>query len=404
MIDMMKIQKNMPLLEHYMYLNTAAASAMPQTVVDEMTNYLQKQASIGPYLPSFRQETYEQVERIREKAALFIGAKQEEIAFVPNGSMAINYVSGGLQWEQDDEVIVLDTEMLSNYVPWLALQQQGVHLKVLKTNADYMVDLEALKQLITPQTRLIAFAHMSNASGALQPAKEICQLAQQYNVLTLINANQTVGLTPLHVKELGCDFLVACGRKWLRGPEGSGILYVRKALISTLTPLMIGWGSTQWDYQNNAYSFLETAKRFEPGCPIIPSILGLGAAIDYANAIGIHHIYERVKQLTNYLLEQLETIPGIVLYGPQNSDHRLSITPFNIDGLSPDDVTNYLAQHGVIIEAGTFMANTIMERNHIQKMARFSPHYFNTFEEIDTAVSLMKKFKELSKGKAQDSY
>lgn len=163
MIDMMKIQKDMPLLEHYMYLNTAAASAMPQPVVDEMTSYLQKQASIGPYLPSFRQETYEQVEKIREKAALFIGAEQEEIAFVPNGSMAINYVSGGLQWEQGDEVIVLDTEMLSNYVPWLALQQQGVHLKVLKTNADYLVDLQALEQLITPQTRLIAFAHMSNA-------------------------------------------------------------------------------------------------------------------------------------------------------------------------------------------------------------------------------------------------
>lgn len=404
MIDMKKIQKDMPLLEHYIYLNTAAASAMPQPVVDEMTSYLQKQASIGPYLPSFRQETYEQVELIREKAALFIGARQEEIAFVPNGSMAINYVAGGLQWEQGDEVIVLDTEMLSNYVPWLALQQQGVCLKVLKTNADYIVDLQVLEQLITSQTKLIAFAHMSNASGALQPAKEICQLARQHKVLTLINANQTVGLTPLHVTELGCDFLVACGRKWLRGPEGSGILYVRQALISTLTPIMIGWGSTQWDYQSNAYSFLDTAKRFEPGCPIIPSILGLGAAIDYANAIGIHHIYERVQQLTNYLLKQLETIPGIVLYGPQNSLHRLSITPFNIEGLSPDDVTNYLAEQGVIIEAGTFMANTIMERNHIHKMARFSPHYFNTFEEIDKAVSVMKEFLELSKVKAQDSY
>ncbi|KGR85901.1 aminotransferase class V-fold PLP-dependent enzyme [Lysinibacillus boronitolerans] len=400
MIDMRKIQQDMPLLEHYIYLNTAAASAMPQPVVDAMTSYLQKQASIGPYLPSFRQETYAQVERIREKAALFIGAIKEEIAFMPNGSVAINYVAGGLQWKQGDEIIVLDTEMLSNYVPWLALQQQGVQLKVLKTNDEYMVDLYALEQLITPQTKLIAFAHMSNAAGALQPAKEICQLAQQHNVLTLMNANQTLGLTPMNVAELGCDFLVACGRKWLRGPEGSGILYVREALIPTLTPIMIGWGSTQWDYQNNAYSFLETAKRFEPGCPIIPSIFGLGAAIDYANNIGIHHIYDRVKQLTNYLIEQLATIPGIVLYGPQNSAHRLSITPFNIEGLSPDELTNALADQGVIIEAGTFMANTIMERNQITKMARFSPHYFNTFEEIDTAVSIMREIQ----AKAQDRH
>ncbi|MEK4171099.1 aminotransferase class V-fold PLP-dependent enzyme [Lysinibacillus sp. FSL L8-0312] len=400
MLNMMKIQKDMPLLEHYIYLNTAAASAMPQPVVDVMASYLQKQASIGPYFPSFRQEIYAQVERIREKSALFIGAKKEEIAFVPNGSMAINYIAGGLQWEQGDEVIVLDTEMLSNYVPWLALQQQGVQLKVLKTNAEYLVDLQELEQLITPHTKLIAFAHMSNAAGALQPAKEICQLAQQHHVLTLINANQTVGLTPIHVAELGCDFLVACGRKWLRGPEGSGILYVRQALIPALTPIMIGWGSTQWDYQNDEYSFLETAKRFEPGCPIIPSILGLGAAIDYANAIGIHSIYERVQQLTNYLVEQLSTIPGIVLYGPQNSAHRLSITPFNIEGISPDELTNELAERGVIIEAGTFMANAIMERNQISQMARFSPHYFNTFEEIDTAVSFMKEIR----AKAQDRY
>ncbi|WP_341299441.1 aminotransferase class V-fold PLP-dependent enzyme [Lysinibacillus sp. FSL H8-0500] len=392
MIDITRIQKDMPLLEHYIYLNTAAASAMPQPVVDVMTSYLQKQASIGPYLPSFRQETYEQVERIREKSALFIGAKKEEIALVPNGSMGINYIAGGLQWHKGDEVIVLDTEMLSNYVPWLALERQGVQLKVLPTNTEYMVDLQELEQLITPRTRLIAFAHMSNAAGALQPAQEICQLAQRHDVRTLINANQTVGLTPIDVRELGCDFLIACGRKWLRGPEGSGILYVRQVLLPTITPIMIGWGSTTWHYQQNDYSFSATAKRFEPGCPVIPSILGLGAAIDYANQIGIDHIYQRVQQLTKYLIKQLETIPGLVLYGPQNIANRLSITPFNIEGVSPEELTNYLAARGVIIEAGTFMANTIMERNHIQQMARFSPHYFNTCEEIDRAVSFIKEF------------
>lgn len=392
-IDIKKIQKDMPLLDKYIYLNTAAASAMPQPVVDAMTSYIQKQASIGPYLPSFRQETYENIDIVREKSAILIGAKKEEIAFVPNGSMAVNFVSGGLQWEKGDEVIVLDTEMLSNYVPWLALEQQGVHLKIFKTNLNYMVDLDKLEKFITPKTIMIAFAHMSNASGAIQPAKEICQLAKQKNVLTLINANQTVGLIPIDVKDLDCDFLLTCGRKWLRGPEGSGILYVRQELIQTLTPIMIGWGSTNWDYRNNDYSFVTTAKRFEPGCPVIPSILGLGAAIDYANDIGIHAIHQQVKLLTTYLLEQLQSIEGIVIYGPQQVANRLSITPFNIKGISPDDVTNYLAQHGVIIEAGTFMANTIMERNGINKMARFSPHYFNTFKEIDIAISLIKELR-----------
>lgn len=392
-IDIKKIQKDMPLLDKYIYLNTAAASAMPQPVVDAMTSYIQKQASIGPYLPSFRQETYENIDIVREKSAVFIGAKKEEIAFVPNGSMAINFVSGGLQWEKGDEVIVLDTEMLSNYVPWLALKQQGVHFKVFKTNLNYMVDLEKLEKFITPKTKMIAFAHMSNASGALQPAKEICQLAKKKNILTLINANQTVGLIPIDVKDLDCDFLLTSGRKWLRGPEGSGILYVREELIQALTPIMIGWGSTNWDYRNDDYSFVATAKRFEPGCPVIPSILGLGAAIDYANDIGIHAIHQQVKRLTTYLLEQLQSIEGMIIYGPQQVANRLSITPFNIEGISPDDVTNYLAHHGVIIEAGTFMANTLMERNNINKMARFSPHYFNTFKEIDDTISWIKELR-----------
>ncbi|MDD1370847.1 aminotransferase class V-fold PLP-dependent enzyme, partial [Bacillus sp. MHSD17] len=187
-----------------------------------------------------------------------------------------------------------------------------------------MVDLEKLEKFITPKTKMIAFAHMSNASGALQPAKEICQLAKKRNVLTLINANQTVGLIPIDVKDLDCDFLLTSGRKWLRGPEGSGILYVREELIQALTPIMIGWGSTNWDYRNDDYSFVATAKRFEPGCPVIPSILGLGAAIDYANDIGIHAIHQQVRRLTTYLLEQLQSIEGMIIYGPQQVANRLS--------------------------------------------------------------------------------
>ncbi|WP_257349824.1 aminotransferase class V-fold PLP-dependent enzyme [Pseudalkalibacillus decolorationis] len=393
-INIEKIRKDMPLHEKYAYLNTAAASAMPQPVVDVITDYLQKQASIGPYLPAFRKETYAKVELIREKAAAFIGATKEEVAFVPNGSMPINYVSGGLHWHKGDEVIVPDTEMLSNYVPWLALEKKGVKLNVLKTGTDCVIDVKELEKLITPNTRLITFAYMPNASGAFQPAKEICRLAKKHNVLTVVNANQTLGLVPMNVNDLDCDFLISCGRKWLRGPEGSGIIYVRQELIKDVTPIMIGWGGADWDFKKNEYSFPSTAKRFEPGCLVIPSILGLGAAIDYANEIGIESIYNRVKELTVYMVEHLKMVPGVTIYGPENIENRISITPFNVEGLSPDHITEYLEEHGIIIEAGTFMANTIMERYKINKMARFSPHYFNTEDEIDRAVALIKELGE----------
>jgi len=391
-MDIQQIRKDTPLHENYAYINTAAASAPPRQVVEAMTDYLVKTSTVGPYLPAFRKEVYAKVDEIRGKAASFIGSAASEIAFVKNGTEGINFVAGGLDWEEGDEVILADLEFHSNYTPWLKLQKEGkITLKVLKTDQSGVISTAELEKLITAKTRLITVSHLPNASGALQPVKEICQLAKKHNVLTLINASQTLGLVPIDVKELQCDFLAACGRKGLRGPEGSGILYIREELISSITPVLIGWGGTTWDFATNEISFLPIAKRVEAGCPIIPSVLGLGAAIEYAQAIRIEAIYERVKALTKYMVEQLSTIPGIAIYGPEKIEDRLSITPFNVAGLTPDRIVEYLEKNHIIIEEGTFMANTMLQSYGISKMARFSPHYFNTTEEIDRAVGLIKE-------------
>ncbi|WP_126428777.1 aminotransferase class V-fold PLP-dependent enzyme [Brevibacillus marinus] len=390
-MDIAQIRKDTPLHEQYSYINTAAASAPPRQVVEAIADYLHKTASLGPYLPSFRRETYAKVDEIREKAGAFIGASAREIAFVKNGTEAINFIAGGLAWNEGDEVILADLEFHSNFVPWLKLQREGkIKLKVLKTDNSGVISVAELEKLITPRTRLITVSHLPNASGALQPVQEICALAKRHNVLTLVNASQTLGLVPIDVKELNCDFLAACGRKWLRGPEGSGILYIREELIDSIQPVLIGWGGTSWDFETNEYSFLPIAKRVEAGCPIVPSILGLGAAIDYAANIGIQAIFERVKELTRYAVERMQTIPGIAIYGPDRIENRLGIIPFNVDGLSPDRITQFLEENRIIIEAGTFMANTMLQQYGIAKMARLSPHYFNTTEEIDRTVELIK--------------
>ncbi|UFJ39259.1 aminotransferase class V-fold PLP-dependent enzyme [Brevibacillus humidisoli] len=389
-MDIQKIRQDTPLHQQYAYINTAAASAPPQQVIDAMTGYLQKTTSVGPYLPAFRREVYAKVDEIRAKTAAFIGAKPSEIAFTKNGTEAINFVASGLNWNEGDQVILADLEFHSNYVPWLKLQNdRNVKLTVLKTDKSGVIRLDALEQAITPNTKLITVSHLPNASGALQPVKEICQLARRRGVLSLINASQTLGLVPLDVSELECDFLAACGRKWLRGPEGSGVLYIREERIGSITPTLIGWGGTSWDFDTNEYSYLPIAKRVEAGCPIIPSILGLGAAIEYADEIGIKAIYERVKKLTRYTVDKMSTVPGMEIYGPEDINNRLAIIPFNIAGLTPDRITEYLEEHHIIIEAGTFMANTMLQQYGINKMARFSPHYFNTVEEIDRAVELM---------------
>lgn len=375
----------------YTYLNTAAASVPPQQVVDTMVAYLQKTATVGPYLPAFRRDIYAKVDAIRETAAAFIGAAREEIAFAKNGTEGINMIASGIRWHEGDEVILADLEFHSNYVPWKRLAEQGkIKLVVLRTDASGVISIRQLEQLITPRTRLITVSHLPNASGALQPIQEICDMASRKGILTLVNASQTLGLVPLDMRALPCDFLVACGRKWLRGPEGSGIVFIRKAQIESITPAFTGWGGTTWDFQTNEISFLSTAKRLEAGCPIIPSILGLGTALEVAQEVGVAAIYRRVKHLTSFTLEKLRTIPGVEIYGPQDETDRLAIIPFNIKGVSPDAITAFLERHAVIIEAGTFMANTLLQQYGIERMARISPHYFNTEQEIERAIALIR--------------
>lgn len=386
----------MPLHEKYIYMNSAAASPPPQQVVDTIIDYLQKTASLGPYLPTFRKEVYQKVDETREKVGKFIGAEASEIAFVKNGTEGINYIANGLTWTEGDEIILADLEFHSNYTPWLKLaDKKKVSLKIIKTNKSGMIDVNLIEKEITSRTKLITISHLPNASGALQEIERICKVAKNYNVLTLINASQTLGLVPIDVKLINCDFLTGSGRKWLRGPEGSGVLYIRESLVESIEPTLIGWGGTTWNFETNEYNYLSTAKRVEAGCPIVPSILGLGAAIDYAQSIGLVNILNRVDSLTRYAVKQLSTIKGVTIYGPQSIENRLAIIPFNVSGLCPDRITDYLEENKVIIESGTFMANKLLQQYGIDKMARLAPHYFNTEEEIDFTVSLIKSLQSI---------
>ncbi|WP_211453716.1 aminotransferase class V-fold PLP-dependent enzyme [Collimonas antrihumi] len=386
------IREDLCLDSGIVYLDNAAASVMPRQVLKAVTGYLERTATVGPYLPSFRRETYAKLETIRASTAAFIGATTEEIAFNKNGSEGISLVAQGIDWQEGDEVIITDFEMLSNLTPWLLLQQAGrILVRTVVSNAQGLLDLEALAALITPRTRLISITHLPNATGAVQPIAAVCKLAQERGIMTLINAAQSLGLIPIDVRELRCDFLVACGRKALRGPEGTGVLYVRAALIPTLTPALVGWWNSSFDPEQNTFALPLTGKRFEAGCPIVPSVIGLGAAIDYANQIGVDNIARRVAQLTAYTIERLLSIPGAQIYGPESIQDRMLIIPFNIDGVDADKIVQHLDAHGVIIEAGHFMATPIMNRHQINKMARISPHYFNTEAEIDSAIALIRE-------------
>lgn len=384
--DLERIRQDTPLFSRYIYLDAAAAAPPPWPVVEAMTTYLKHLAEWGPYLPRFRAETYDRVEEIRRKVADFIGAAPEEIAFTRNGTEGINLVAEGLPWREGDEIVLLDIEFHSNYVPWLRLaKEKGVRLRVIKTPQDGRVTPDMVIAAVNRRTRLVTLTHVSNALGSVQPVAEIgAALKKEYpEVLYLINASQSLGLLPIQVQHLHCDFLTGPGRKWLRGPEGSGLLYVRRERIESLRPPLVGWGGTEWLASEDEFRYAPTAKRFQAGLPDIPAILGLGAALEYAQQLDIQWIANRVRHLTDYGDELLRQIPGVTVLGPRQSRDRIGMIPFTVRGLAPRRVVAALEEEGVIVEAGSFMAHVALAKYGVQEVVRISPHYYNTEADLE---------------------
>jgi cysteine desulfurase / selenocysteine lyase len=386
-----QIRADTPLTENTIYLDTAAASLPPDPVLDEVRNYLSDTGHVGIYLPAFRKKTYARVEAVRAQLAAFLNAQPDEIAFVKNASEAISLVAQGIDWQAGDEILVADTEMLSNLLPWKRLEHtRGVKVTMVPADSEGVLDPQAFARASTPRTRLLTFSHLPNSTGALQDAAAICAVARGLGVLSLVNASQSVGMVRTDVAALGCDFLAGCGRKALRATEGTGFLFVRRTLADTMEPALSGWWNGVYNRTTGELSFVAGARRFEAGCPVVPAILGLGAALSYAEAIGIDAVEARVRELSAYAVERLAGLPGFELYGPRDVSRRMGIVPFNVRGVDPARIVSELEQRNCIIEAGSFMADSILERYGVSTMARVSLHYFNTHSEVHQLTALVR--------------
>lgn len=393
MMDWTRIYQETLVAEHYAYFDTGAAAPPPAPVIDAVKEYLDKTAQLGIYLPGFRKEVYQNIELTREKMAQFIHATAKEITFTKNGTESICLVARGIDWQEGDEIILPDTEMLSNVSVWhLLAKERKLRLVPLNATPEGIIEPESLRKLITPKTRLVSFVALSNVTGAVQPVAQLCHLARASGVLSHVSASQALGMLAINVQEWQCDFLSACGRKGLRAIEGSGVLYVREAHIASLSPTLVGWWNSSLDAQSGEVLLPETAKRFEAGCPNVPAIVSLDRALDYANEIGIDVIEQRCRELTQYALKRLAELPGFEAYGPADAQQRLGIIPFNIKGIQPDKLTAWLEQQKIIIESGHFMASAILRNYQIEKMGRISLHYFNQTAEIDRLVSAITEF------------
>jgi cysteine desulfurase/selenocysteine lyase len=379
------------------YLDNAATSQKPQEVIDTMTTYYSTDNSNihrGVHLLSERATmAYEEA---RLKVQRFINAAEsKEIIFTRGTTEAINLVAGsygGANVKAGDEILITAMEHHSNIVPWQILcDQKGARLRVAPINDDGELILEELEKLINERTRLVSLAHVSNALGTINPLRAVVEIAHSRNVPVMIDGAQAAPHMKLDVQKLDCDFYAFSGHK-VFGPTGIGALFGKASLLDAMPPYQGGGDMIATvTFEKTTYNTLPY--KFEAGTPNIAGTIGLGAAIDYVNQIGIERIARYEHELLEYGSGALSQIPGLRLIG--TAKEKAGVLSFILEGVHPHDVGTILDREGIAIRTGHHCAMPVMERFGIPATARASLAFYNTREEIDALVAGIHKVKEV---------
>lgn len=374
---------------HHLHFNSAGAALQPQAVVAAVIDYLEREAFTGGYRME-AEHTSVLNQGFYATAAQLLNADREEIAFAGSATHAWRTAFNGLQFSPGDEIITALPEYGSNYLAFLQAQEQfGVVLKVIPTAPNGAVDLQAMEQAISSRTRLIAITHVPSNSGLVQPTVAIGRLARAHGVLYLLDACQSLGQLPLDVAEIGCDLLTATGRKFLRGPRGTGLLYVRRSAWGKVRPTSLDIFSGHRSGEG-AYAMRADARRYETYEANRALQIGMQVAMKYALQIGLERIQARVEMLADALRKALSALSGITVLdqGPQLS----GIVTFIAAQKSAQEIADFMVQRQVNMAvagegAGYLYADTLPQK----QVLRASIHYYNTLKEIAQFCSWLEK-------------
>ena len=397
-----EIRKDFPILSTtargrpLVYLDNAATTLKPKSVVEAVQRHLLLGASnVHRGVHYLSEKATADFEASREKVRSFINAREKaEIIFTAGTTVGINLVahSYGSLLKAGDEIIISAMEHHSNIVPWQMLcERQGLTLRVVPVNDRGELDLTALEQLINQKTRLVAIVAVSNALGTINPIKHIIDLAHSHDVPVLLDAAQAVAHIPLDVQTLDVDFLVFSSHK-LFGPTGLGVLYGRRELLDRMPPFL-GGGDMIRSVTFAKTTYAELPAKFEAGTPHIAGVIGLGAAIDYVNHVGLAAIASAEDELLHYGKRCLSEIPGLRMIG--TAEHKTSIFGFVLDDIHPHDIGTLLDQEGIAIRAGHHCTQPLMDRFGVPATARASLAFYNTKSEIDSLVQAILKVQRL---------
>lgn len=404
--DIQKIRKDFPVLsatahgKPLVYFDNANTAQKPQSVIDCVNEvYTKYYSSVHRGVHCLSEKSTRLFEEARDKVQNFISAKhREEIIFVRGTTEAINLVAQSFarpQFKPDDEILITTMEHHANIVPWqMVCEQTGAKLKVVPINDNGEIIFEEFIKLLNPRTKLLAVVHISNSLGTINPIEKMIEAAHQQNIPVLIDGAQAVVHQKVDVQKLDCDFYAFSGHK-LYGPSGIGVLYGKKALLEAMPPYQGGGNMiSQVTFEKTKYNALPY--KFEAGTPHIAGVIGLGAAIDYLNQIGIDKIALFEHELLNYVTQGIQEFSDIRIIG--SAQKKASILSFIFEHIHAHDVGTILDQEGIAIRTGHHCTMPLMARFNVPATARASFAFYNTIEEIDVFLQGLKKIKEVFHG------
>ncbi len=404
-LDVRKVRKDFPMLAKSMnghplvYLDNAASTQKPNAVIDRMYRFLSGEyANIHRGVYDFSQEATRLVEEAREKCRAFLNAASaSEIVFTRGATEAINLVAasyGRKFLKKDDEILITEAEHHANLVPWQQLcREKGLILKVAPVNDRGELDMDAFEKLLSPRTYLVSVTQVSNALGTVNPVEEIVKLAHHAGAVVMVDGAQGVPHLKVDVQAMDCDFYCFSGHK-IYGPTGIGVLYGKMKHLESMDPYQTG-GDMIESVSFEKTTFAKPPAKFEAGTPAIAEIIGLGAALDYVQGIGLENIAAYEHELLEIATEKLSKIPGLRIIG--TAGEKASLISFVLDGVHPHDVGTVLGQEGVAVRVGHHCAEPTMKRFGVPATTRASFAFYNTPQEIDALVKGIDKVRELFK-------